>query len=242
MNFPLEGQRALVTGGTRGIGHAIACKLAAQGARVIVTGRQLDGAAAVPGFDYMPVDFSDKVQLESFAAQVEQLEGLSILINNAGLNRIHSFEAFPTQDYEELQQVNQHAPYRVAQAAARNMLAAGCKGRILNIASIWATHTKPGRSGYCSAKAGLLGMTRSMATDLAHAGILVNAISPGFIETELTRRTLGEAGIREMQAAVPLGRLGQPEEIAECAAFLVGPRNTYMTGQNIIIDGGFTHV
>jgi 3-oxoacyl-[acyl-carrier protein] reductase len=209
---------------------------------VIVTGRQLDGAANVPSFDYMPVDFADKAQLESFATQVEQLEGLSILINNAGLNRIHTFEAFPTQDYEQLHQVNLYAPHRVAQAAARNMLAAGCKGRILNIASIWATHTKPGRSGYSSAKAGLLGMTRAMATDLAHAGILVNALSPGFIDTELTRQTMGQAGIREMQGAVPLGRLGQPEEIAEFASFLVGQGNTYMTGQNIIVDGGFTNV
>jgi len=242
MNMQLEGHVALVTGGTRGIGHAIACKLATLGAEVIVTGRKSDGAEAVPDFCYIPVDFSDKSQLESFAAQVEQLQGLSILVNNAGLNRIHTFDAFPLQDYEELQQVNLHAPYRVAQAAARNMLAADCRGRILNIASIWATHTKPGRSGYCTAKAGLLGMTRAMATDLAYAGILVNALSPGFIETQLTLQTLGEEGMREMQSAIPLGRLGRPEEIAEFASFLVGPGNTYMTGQNIIVDGGFTNV
>ena len=122
------------------------------------------------------------------------------------------------------------------------MLAADCRGRILNIASIWATHSKPGRSGYCTAKAGLLGMTRAMATDLAHAGILVNALSPGFIETQLTLQTLGEEGMRDMQSTIPMGRLGRPEEIAEFASFLVGPGNTYMTGQSIIVDGGFTNV
>lgn len=242
MSMSLDGKVALVTGGTRGIGHAIASRLLELGAKVIITGRNEAPAPGLDMYSYLQVDFSGRGQTEAFAATVEGIENLSILVNCAGINKIHRLEAFPSQDFDEIQDVNTRAPYLVMQAAARNMIAGARAGKILNIASIWASHTKEGRSAYCTSKSAILGMTRAASADLASKGILVNALSPGFIATELTEQTLGPAGIEEMQALVPLGRLGKPEEIAEVAVFLVGSGNTYLTGQNIIVDGGFTNV
>lgn len=115
-------------------------------------------------------------------------------------------------------------------------------GRIVNIASIWSVITKPGRSLYCGAKAGLAGFSRAMATDLARHGILVNAVSPGFTMTDLTRSTLSPREIAHLAKQVPMGRMAQPSEIAELVFFLGSPKNTYITGQNILIDGGFTNI
>jgi len=242
MTTSLNGKVALVTGGTRGIGHAIASRLLELGAKVIITGRNESPAPELKMFTYLRADFSTRSKAEAFATKVEGIENLSILVNCAGINRIYGLEDFPSQDFDEIQDVNTRAPYLVMQAAARNMITGSRTGKILNIASIWATHTKVGRSAYCTSKSAILGMTRAASVDLASKGILVNALSPGFIATDLTKETLGATGIEEMQALVPLGRLGTPEEIAEVAAFLVGPANTYLTGQNIIVDGGFTNV
>ena len=113
---------------------------------------------------------------------------------------------------------------------------------MVNIGSIWATNTRIGRSAYCAAKSGVLGMTRGISADLAAHGILVNTVSPGFVLTELTKGTMGEEGIAEISAQIPAGRLAEPREIAEVVAFLASQNNTYLTGQNIIVDGGFTNV
>lgn len=237
-----QNQVALITGGTRGIGKAISSHLASLGVEVWITGRAPSHELEEGVRGYLPVDFSNREETETFLEQVKTLKGLSILINNAGINEIHELCEFPAERYDQIQEVNVRAPYRLIQAAAENMIAAGISGRMVNVASIWATHTKRGRSAYCTAKSAILGMTRAASTDLAAHGILVNALSPGFIQTELTENTLGPAGIKEMSATVPLGRLGQPEEIASVASFLVSPKNTYLTGQNIIVDGGFTNV
>jgi 3-oxoacyl-[acyl-carrier protein] reductase len=242
MNTLFKGKVALVTGGTGGIGRAISNRLHELGAKVIITGRNEAPSPGLEIFSYLQADFSSRPQTEAFAAKVESIENLSILVNCAGINEIHRLEDFPSQVFDEIQNVNTRAPYLLTQAAARNMIAGGRPGKILNIASIWASQTKVGRSAYCTSKSAILGMTRAASADLASKDILVNALSPGFIATELTERTMGAAGIKEVQAVVPMGRLGKAEEIAEVAAFLVGPGNTYLTGQNIIVDGGFTNV
>lgn len=237
-----EKQVALVTGGTRGIGRAIAIHLASLGAEVWITGRG-DVYEPEPGIaGYIAVDLTKKESLDRFLEKVRSLDGLTILINNAGINEIHDLCEFPIDRYDQIQEVNVRAPFRLIQEAAANMIDGNIRGRIVNIASIWATHTKRGRSAYCTAKAGILGMTRAASTDLAAHDILVNAVSPGFIQTELTEKTLGPNGIKEMSAMVPLGRLGKPEEIAKIVTFLVSEQNTFLTGQNIIVDGGFTNV
>ncbi len=238
----MKNQHALVTGATRGIGLAIAEKLLSLGAQVTITGCSPQAPAGLDKFSYLPVDFSSRASTENFCAAVEALPGLSILVNNAGINRIHSITDYPADDFYELTEVNFASVYRVSQAAARAMIAAGTGGRIVNIGSIWATHTRAGRSAYCASKAGVAGMTRGIATDLAPHGILVNTLSPGFVKTELTASTMGPEGIAEVSAQIPVGRLAEPSEIAEVAAFLASPANSYLTGQNITVDGGFTNV
>lgn len=237
-----EGAKALVTGGTRGIGRAVASRLKQLGADVTVTGRAPTAPGLAGGFGYLQADLSSREGTELAVDSLRAMSGLTILVNNAGINKIHSVEHFPPEEFDEITQVNYTAVYRLTQAAAQVMLAEKTAGRIVNIASIWATHTRIGRTAYCAAKAGLLGMTRSVSTDLAGHGILVNAVSPGFVRTELTARTLRPDGIAEVSKQIPLGRLAEPDEIAEVVSFLAGPNNTYLTGQNIIVDGGFTNV
>lgn len=237
-----KGKTALVTGGTRGIGRAIADKLSKLGAEVILTGRSEQVPDDLGTFQYLGVNFSEKESTDHFCAKVQAMQDLDVVINNAGINHIDRIEDYPEDRFEELMAVNYAAVYRVSQAAARSMLASGRRGRILNIGSIWATNTREGRSAYCASKAGVAGMTRAIATDLAPQGILVNTLSPGFILTELTERTMGKEGIEEVCQQIPAGRLAMPEEIAEVAAFLLSSNNTYLTGQNIIVDGGFTNV
>jgi 3-oxoacyl-[acyl-carrier protein] reductase len=232
INF--EGKKALVTGGTRGIGRAIAERLSELGAEVVVTGRSEQPPEGLGNLGFLCVDFSNKEATISFCDKVAAMPDLDIVINNAGINHIDRIEDYPEDRFEEVMAVNYAAVYRVCQAAARSMLASGRSGRIVNIGSIWATNTREGRSAYSASKAGVAGMTRAIATDLAPKGILVN--------TELTERTMGAEGIAEVSEQIPVGRLAQPAEIAEVAAFLASANNTYLTGQNIIVDGGFTNV
>lgn len=234
----LEDKKILITGGTRGIGLATAKTLASYGANVTITGRSNEHETP---FDYISVDFLDESSVTQFVERIE-IEDFYGIVNNAGINDIHLIDEFPQQSFNEIFDVNFTSVYRILQAAARSFKQRGCDGRIVNIGSIWASSTKAGRSAYCAAKAGVTGMTRSVATDLAPAGILVNTLSPGFIQTELTEKTMGPDGILEVSQQIPLGRLGKPEEIAETVAFLISPKNTYLTGQNIIVDGGFTNV
>jgi 3-oxoacyl-[acyl-carrier protein] reductase len=238
----LTGHHALITGGTRGIGAAVAAEFHSYGARVTVTGRSSARPEIPEAYDYLNVDFTDRVSTDSFLKQVESMNSLDILVNNAGINRNHLLTEFPEADFDVITETNYRAPFLVMQAAARAMIRNKAAGRIVNIASIWATHTRAGRSAYCASKSGILGLTRAAATDLAPHGIIVNAVSPGFVETDLTSSTLGAAGILEVTAQIPMGRLAQPSEIARIAVMLASPANTYLTGQNIIIDGGFTNV
>ena len=238
----LEHQQALVTGATRGIGLAIAEKLLSLGAKVTITGRSKAAPKGLEKFTYLSVDFSDRASTSAFCAVVSEMPDLAILVNNAGINRINLIQDYLVEDFQELTEVNYSSVYRVSQAAAKSMIASGNQGRIVNIGSIWSTHTRAGRSAYCASKAGVAGMTRGIATDLAPHGILINAISPGFVKTELTAATMGKEGIAEVSAQIPLGRLAEPNEIAEVVAFFASPSNTYLTGQNITVDGGFTNV
>lgn len=235
----LSGKTALVTGGTRGIGRAIATRLIADGAEVTVTGTKPDGA--VPdGCGYVAIDFADTEATEAFAA-VAATMAPDILINNAGINVIGNFDEIEYKDFARIQQINVAAPYLLCQAAIPAMKEKGW-GRIVNIGSVWGKIGKELRSPYATSKFAIAGMTAVLAAEVAKFGILANCLAPGITETELTRTVLSDEQLAELIAQIPAGRLAQPEEIAAAVAWLAGPENTYISGQHIAIDGGLTRV
>ena len=237
--LPLAGRSAFVTGATRGIGYAIATRLLADGAQVVATGTQPDGKGP-EGSDYAGVDFDDVTETKNFAKFIAD-RGPDILINCAGINTISLFENIDERDFEKMHRVNLLAPMLLCRAVLPFMRRRSW-GRIVNISSIWGKIARAGRASYASTKFGLDGMTAALAAEVAGDGVLANCVSPGFIDTDLTRRNLGEDGIACLVAEVPVGRLGRPEEIAALVSWLAGPENTYISGQNIAIDGGFTRV
>lgn len=239
-------QVVLVTGATRGIGSAIARQFQEHGAELLLTGTNADeiqrlNAAKPVGVRYLQVDFSGHASTEEFCKTIEALPRLDVCVNNAGINIIRPFGDVTAADFDRLNAIDYRAPYLVGQAAAKVMKRAG-RGWIVNIASIWSVITKPQRTLYTAAKSGLAGLTRAMAVELGGHGILVNSVSPGFVETDLTRQSLSDAERGSLSRQVPLGRMAQPEEIARVVTFLASEQNTYLTGQNIIVDGGFTNV
>jgi NAD(P)-dependent dehydrogenase (short-subunit alcohol dehydrogenase family) len=236
---PLIGKNALVTGGTRGIGWAIAERLIDDGADVTVTGTRPDGTGPANSH-YHAVDFTDDDATDVFA-ELLAASPPDILVNNAGLNRRASAGEIDMSDFDDIHRINLRAPVRLTKAVLPGMSDRGW-GRIVNLCSIWSKVVRPGRGSYAASKFGLDGFTAAVAAEAAGEGVLVNAVSPGFIDTELTRRTISPEQLEKLISDVPAGRLGQPEEIAAFVAWLVSPQNTYISGQNIAIDGGFTRV
>jgi 3-oxoacyl-[acyl-carrier protein] reductase len=235
----LAGRFAVVTGGTRGIGRAIATRLLADGAEVLVTGRTLGGAGPA-GARYSAVEFSDPCSIDHFSPMLSELAP-DILVNNAGINRIAPFSEIDTADFARIQQVNVTAAFRLCQAVLPGMRRKGW-GRIVSISSIWGKVSRSGRASYSTSKFALDGMTVALAAEVAADGILVNCVAPGVIDSDMTRQVLGPQGIEELSAQIPIHRLGRPEEVAAFVAWMVSPENSYITGQNIAIDGGFTRV
>lgn len=237
MKTPKKNNRALVTGGTRGIGFAAASLLQANGYEVVVTGRSPAGKAP-KGWDYRGCDFSDLAAVKTLAQEAAGW-GFSILINNAGINKIGPVSDCEDADFSRIQQVNVIAPFLLCKALVPGMQQRRF-GRIVNITSIYGVVSRAGRSAYSASKFGLFGLTRALALEVAKDNVLVNCLAPGFVDTELSRSILGAKGMAEMTERIPMGRFAKPEEIAKYIVFLASEENSYLTGQNIIVDGGFT--
>jgi len=235
-----DNRKAIVTGATRGIGRAIAEALRAEGAYVIGTSTGKGKVGAGICKEYFQADFTDLNQIRNCADFIRQTAP-DILINNAGINKIGAFAEIDPEDFRLIQQVNVFAPFSFCQAAIPGMKRKGW-GRIVNLSSIWGKVGREYRASYSASKFALDGMTLALAAEHSADGILANCVAPGFIDTELTHRVLGGEGIRQVVATVPARRLGTVEEIAQLVVWLSSPENTYVTGQNIAIDGGFSRV
>jgi 3-oxoacyl-[acyl-carrier protein] reductase len=239
-------RKVLVTGATRGIGRAIAARLLQDGYEVYGTGTN-DSAkrcADLPdlaGVAWLDVDFADRESVREFLVALAEIGPLDGLVNNAGVNRIKPLDEVDEADYDFVHDTNLRSPYLVCREVIKGMGAQG-SGRVVNIASIWSVITKAQRSLYSSAKTGLVGLTRALAVESGPKGVLVNSVSPGFVLTDMTRESLSETQIADLTAQVPMQKMAAPEDIAEVVRFLLSPENRYLTGQNIVVDGGFTIV
>lgn len=239
----LGGQVALVTGGSRGIGKAICERLAADGARVAVVAR--DGAraqavaATLPGEGHRgyACDVADSKAIDALVKQVEQeLGGLDIVVNNAGVTADNLLVRIDDDAWQRVIDTNLKGAFNLTRAAARGMMRRR-RGRIINITSVVGLTGNPGQANYAASKAGLIGLTKSVAKELASRNVLVNAVAPGFIETEMTAE-LSEAARTGLLGQIAMGKLGRPEDVAGVVRFLSGPDAGYITGQVVVVDGG----
>lgn len=223
----MKHDRVLLTGGSKGIGKATVELLKRRG--YVVT---------CPS--HAELDLSNRESVLAYVSAHER-EGFDVLINNAGNNVIASIDEVDLEKLDQLMAVNLIAPMLLIRGFVGGMKQRGF-GRIVNIGSIWCSVSKPGRAVYSVTKNGLHGLTQTLASELAPYGILVNTVSPGFTLTELTRRTNTEAQIQAIAGQIPMGRMALPEEIAQVICFAVSEENTYMTGQKIVVDGGYTSI
>ena len=247
LHLDFSDKNILVTGGTRGIGKEIATQFLINGGKVIITGTNFIDVSKLKkdwGFDnisYQRVDFLKEKSVIKFLEWINNQEKIDILVNNAGINKVDLNVDSITSDFKDLIDVNLKGPYLLSREVSA-IMKKNKYGRIVNISSIWGSITRPGRSLYSTTKFGLVGLTKSLAVELAPYGVLVNAIAPGFTMTELTKRTNTEKELEDLKKTIPIKRLAEPIEIAKLVLFITSDMNTYLTGQNIVIDGGYVNV
>jgi 3-oxoacyl-[acyl-carrier protein] reductase len=241
----LENDLALVTGASRGIGHAIALTLARAGAKVIGTATTAEGAAkfgaALASHGYngrgAVLDASEGASVEALLAELDTAGELpTILVNNAAVTRDTLLLRMKQEDWDRVIATNLTAVFRLSKGCVRRMMKER-RGRIINLTSVVGLTGNPGQANYAAAKAGLLGFTKSLAQELASRAITVNAVAPGFIDTDMTK-ALTEEQRAALLARVPLGRLGTPEDIAAAVLFLASPQAAYITGETLHVNGG----
>ena len=239
-----QGQLALVTGASRGIGAAIAIELARRGMKVIGTATTDEGAAhisntlaAYPGCAGKNLNVTDAAGIEALIdSLVKEHGGIQVLVNNAGITRDVLAMRLKDEDWDAVLDTNLKAVFRMSRGVMRTMMKQRY-GRIISITSVVGASGNPGQANYAAAKAGVAGMTRALARELGSRGITVNCIAPGFIETDMTAG-LPEEQQKALLGQIPLGHLGKPQDIAHAVAFIASPQAGYITGQEIHVNGG----
>ena len=245
MNIDFTDKTVIITGGTRGIGAAMVSAFSGAGANVIITGTKEPSAVNLDliknnrNIQYQQLDFSSDESVKKFIHTVNELNKIDVLINNAGVNKIDAISEISVDDWDWINTINLRGPFLLTQSVTDTMKKQN-SGKIINIASIFGIVSKEKRAAYSSAKWGLIGFTKAVALEMASFNVQVNAVSPGFVDTELTRRILGPENMKRLVKTIPQGRLASPNEIANVVLFLCSDLNTYITGENIVVDGGFT--
>lgn len=235
----LEGKIALVTGASRGIGRAIAAELAKQGAKVIGTATSEAGAKRITdeGLTGKVLNLRDAAQCDALLKAVqEELGDILVLVNNAGIARDNLAVRMKDSDWDEVMETNLRGTFRLSRGVLRGMMKARW-GRIINITSVVGASGNAGQANYAAAKAGVVGMTKSLAAELGSRNITVNCVAPGFIETDMTN-ALAEAQKAALLERIPLGRLGTPQDVAAAVAYLASPQAGYVTGSVLHVNGG----
>jgi len=241
----LENQIALVTGASRGIGKSIAAALAAQGATVVGTARTREGADSISAYlaaagvrgRGMCLDVKDNAQVEAVVGEIEKAYGsISILVNNAGITQDNLAMRMKENEWDAVIDTNLKSVFRLSKAVLRGMMKAR-SGRIINITSVVGSSGNAGQINYAAAKAGIAGLTRSLAREIGSRNITVNCVAPGFIDTDMTR-ALPATQRDALLAQIPLGRLGRPEDVAAAVAFLASAEAAYISGVTLHVNGG----
>ncbi|MCR9120475.1 MAG: 3-oxoacyl-[acyl-carrier-protein] reductase [bacterium] len=247
LQVDLSGQTAVVTGASQGLGRAIAIALGRNGARVACVARNAEKlASTVAAIEEaggtataFPCDVNDETSVDKLMDDIaESWEKIDILVNNAGVTRDTLLPRMSTEDWDTVINTNLRGAFLFSRAASRTMMRARY-GRIINISSVSGLIGNAGQTNYSASKAGLIGLTRSLSKELAGRKVTINAVAPGFIESEMTK-ALGDSIIDQVKKSIPAKRLGVPEDVAACVLFLASGASSYVTGQVLTVDGGMT--
>ncbi len=244
--FDLTGRRALVTGASGGIGRAIATALHARGAEVGLSGTRIDPLRALAEqlgerAHVLPCNLADRVAVDALPGEAaDAMGGVDILVNNAGLTRDNLLMRMSDEDWDTVLEINLTAAMRLTRGVLRGMMKARW-GRIVNITSVVGATGNPGQANYAASKAGLVGLTKSLAQEIASRGITVNCVAPGFITTAMTDK-LNDRQKERILGQIPVGRMGTPEEIAAAVLYLASPEAAYVTGQTLHVNGGMAMI
>jgi len=243
MKIDFKGQKILITGGNSNLGKKVIELLLKNNAFVYTTVTNIkknkNYKLKNKNIKFFELDYKNSKSVQNFINEIKNIDDIDVLINNAGINIIDNISNIKNKDWTDIQNVNLTGPFILMKEISKKMIKKK-KGNILNISSIFGSVGKEKRSSYSSSKWGLIGLTKSASLDLAKYNILVNALSPGVINSSLTKKILGSKGIKDITNQIPLKRLSSVDEIAKIILFLISNHNTYLTGQNIIVDGGYT--